>query len=456
MKTANDKTTTPPPDLDLRIEQRPLAELRPAGRQSRHHTPRQLAGIKASIQQFGFVSPVLIDASGRILAGNARIAAAKALGMPTVPAVVVDHLTPEEQRAFVLADNRLAELGQWNKEALTLELEELSALELDFSVEITGFSLPEIEAIRFGVGGGDPGDDDIPQVQGEPVCRLGDVWRLGEHRLLVGDANSPEALQRLLAGDQARAVFTDPPYNVAIEGHVTSAKGHGEFVQASGEMTDAEFTEFLTKTMQQIDRALVDGGLAYVCMDWRHMAHVLAAAEAAGLALLNLCVWDKGAAGMGSFYRSQHELVFVLKKGKAAHLNTVQLGKNGRNRSNVWGYEGVTGFGADKARERSLHPTVKPMALVKDALLDASHKGDLVLDLFGGSGTTLIAAERSGRRCRMMELDPKYADVIIRRWEAMSGREAVCEGLDLTFRSVSYGRPEASLPPARVRVRVRV
>jgi DNA modification methylase len=219
-------------------------------------------------------------------------------------------------------------------------------------------------------------------------------------------------------------------------------------------MSDAEFTAFLTKAAVQVARVLVDGGLAYVCMDWRHMAHVLAAAEAAELALLNLCVWDKGYGGMGSFYRSQHEFVFVLKKGRAANVNTIQLGKNGRDRPNVWSYEGVSGFGADKARERAMHPTVKPLALVKDALLDCTTKGDVVLDLFGGSGTTLVAAETAGRRARVMELDPKYADVIIRRWEAMSGKEATHEALGLTFRSLSFGRPEKTPPPARVRVRV--
>ncbi len=448
------RIAAPPPDLDLRIEQSPIAELRAAGRKARHHDKRQIAAIMASITQFGFVSPVLIDAAGRILAGNARVEAAKALDMTTVPAVVIDHLTPAEQRAFVLADNRLAELGSWNKEALELELEELSLLDLDFSLELTGFSLPEIEAIRFGVGGADPGDDDVPDLQTEAVSRLGDVWRLGQHRLLVGDATSPEALERLLAGDQVRVAFTDPPYNVVIHGNASPSGAHGEFVQGSGEMTDAEFTDFLTKSMQRLDEALVDGGLAYVCMDWRHMEHVLVAARTAGLTLLNLCVWDKGSGGMGSFYRSQHELVFVLKKGQAASINTIQLGKNGRNRPNVWSYEGVTGFGADKARERAMHPTVKPVTLVKDALLDSSKKGDLVLDLFGGSGSTLIAAEKAGRRCRMLELDPKYADVIIRRWEAMSGQEAVHETLGLTFRAVSFGRPEAALPPARVRVRV--
>jgi DNA modification methylase len=285
------------------------------------------------------------------------------------------------------------------------------------------------------------------------VSQPGDLWRLGEHWLLVGSATSADDLARLLAGDQVRVVFTDPPYNVPVEGHVTSKRGHGEFVQASGEMTDAEFTSFLTDVMRQSVEALVEGGVAYVCMDWRHADNVTTAAKAVGLEQINLVVWDKGTGGMGSLYRSQHELIFVLKKGKAAHVDNVQLGKNGRNRSNVWTYEGVGGFGADKAREREMHPTVKPLALVKDALLDCSKKGDLVLDLFGGSGTTLIAAEKAGRRCRMTELDPKYADVIIRRWEAMSGKEAVHEKLGLTFRVVSFGRPQGELPPARVRVR---
>ena len=440
--------------LDLHIEQRPVAELKPAGRKARYNSKRQMAGIEASIRQFGFVSPVLIDAKGRLLAGVARVEAARRLGMTTVPAVVIDHLTPEEQRAFVLADNRLAELGDWNKEVLQLELEELSALDLDFSLEFTGFSLPEIEAIRFGVGGADPGDDDLPEPQAELVSQLGDVWRLGEHRLIVGSATEPAVLGRLLAGDQVRAIFTDPPYNVPVQGHVTSSKAHGEFVEGSGEMTDAEFTAFLTKVLQQSANALVDGGIGYVCMDWRHMANVLSAADAAGMTLLNLCVWDKETPGMGSLYRSQHELIFVLKKGKAPHLNAVELGRNGRNRSNVWAYPGVSGFGADKARERDMHPTVKPLALVKDALLDCTRKGDLVLDLFGGSGTTLIAAEKAGRRCRMAELDPKYADVIVRRWEALSGQEAAHEALGLTFRAMSFGRPEAeAVPPVRVRVR---
>ncbi len=252
-------------------------------------------------------------------------------------------------------------------------------------------------------------------------------------------------------------VFTDPPYNVPIEGHVTSSKAHGRFVMGDGEMSDGEFTGFLTKTCEQMARALVDGGVGYFCMDWRHMTNVLAAAEEAGLALINgLCVWDKGTGGMGSFYRSQHELVFVLKKGKAAHLNGVELGRNGRNRSNVWAYEGVNGFGADKAREREMHPTVKPLALVKDAILDASAKGEIVLDLFGGSGTTLVAAETAGRKARLMELDPTYADVIIRRWQAMSGDEAIHASSGESSRSFSFSRAEvaASLPPARVRVRV--
>ena len=441
---------------DLKIENRSIASLRPAGRQARHHRKKQIEAIARSIDEFGFVSPVLIGSTGAVLAGMARLAAAKSLGMSEVPAVVVDHLTREQQRAYVLADNRLAELGEWNREALKLELDELAGVQLSFDLDITGFSFPEIDAIRFGVGEESLDEAPAPAPKGEAVSRLGDLWMLGEHRLLVGDATDPAALERLLHGSKARMVFTDPPYNVPIEGHVTSSKAHGRFVMGDGEMSDAEFTGFLTKTCEQMARALVDGGVGYLCMDWRHMTNVLAAAEAAGLARINLCVWDKGIGGMGSFYRSQHELVFVLKKGKAAHLNAVELGRNGRNRSNVWAYEGVNGFGADKAREREMHPTVKPLALVKDAILDASAKGEIVLDLFGGSGTTLVAAETAGRKARLMELDPTYADVIIRRWQAMSGGEAIHASFGENFRSLSFSRAEvaASLPPARVRVRV--
>jgi DNA modification methylase len=451
--THDDQTAVPLRTANLAIEHRAIAELRPVGRQARHHNARQMAGIKASIEQFGFISPVLIDAAGKVLAGNARLAAAKALGMTTVPAVVFDHLSDTEKRAFVLAENRLAELGSWNNEVLRLELDELSSLELEFSLEVTGFSLPEIEAIQFAGKGGRADGDDIPAVREETVSKLGDLWMLGDHRLLVGDATSPEALDRLMAGEPARMVFTDPPYNVRVEGHVTGSKVHGEFVQASGEMSDDEFTSFLEGVHRQMARVLADGGLAYVCMDWRHMLNVLLAAKAADLAQINHCIWDKGSPGMGSLYRSQHELVFVLKKGSASHVNNVELGKHGRNRSNVWAYEGVIGFGADKAREREMHPTVKPLALVKDALLDASKKGDIVLDLFGGSGTTLIAAETTGRKARLMELDPRYADVIIRRWEGITGRQAWHEHLGMDFQTLSFGRPEVRPAPARVRVR---
>jgi DNA modification methylase len=416
---------TADPIHDLAIERRSPGDLRPAGRKSRHHPAKQMAAIRKSIETFGFVSPVLIDGKNGILAGNARVEAAKALGLVDIPVVVVDHLTPEQQRAFVLADNRLAELGSWNREVLQLELQELSSLEVDFSLEVTGFSLPEIDAICFGPGSDSEPGEAIPDVKETPTCQVGDLWLLGPHKLLIGDATSPEALDRLLDGESVRLVFTDPPYNVPIAGHVTSNKAHGEFVQASGEMSDEAFTGFLTQVAGQVTRALVDGGLAYLCMDWRHMANTLAAGASAKLALLNLCVWDKGVGGMGSFYRSQHELVFVFKHGAGKHANRVELGKHGRNRSNIWSYEGVSGFGADKARERAMHPTVKPLALVRDALLDASDKGDLVLDLFGGSGTTLIAAERTGRRARLMELDPRYGDVIIRRWQDLTGQLAV-------------------------------
>lgn len=280
---------------------------------------------------------------------------------------------------------------------------------------------------------------------GPATNRPGDLWVMGEHRLICGDATDPTVVSALLGDDLAQAVFTDPPYNVAIKGHVTSNTAHGEFVMASGEMSDAAFDAFLTDVLERVKQSLVPGGLAYVCMDWRHMEHLGRARAAVGLDLLNLVVWDKLQGGMGSFYRSRHELVYVLKKPGRAHRNRVELGKHGRNRHNVWPYEGMIGAGRGKARARAMHPTVKPTALVRDALLDCTAKGDVVLDLFAGSGTTLVAAHEIGRRARMVELDPRYADTTIARWEAFAGAQARLAATGETFLAVqSRRRDEAA------------
>lgn len=459
-----------PFDLQLVIEHLPIASLAPGGRKLRLHKKQDIAALANAIRTFGFLAPVIIDRDNKIVSGNGRIDAARQLGMTHVPCIRVVHLDAAKLKAFRIAENQLGQLAGWDTEALGLELKELSNLKLDFSLEVTGFSAAKIDSLILEGDGGGENADTLPDRPEQPVSRLGDLWILGDHRLYCGDATAPESFEVLLQGDQVRTVFTDPPYNVAVEGHITGSGQHGEFVMASGEMTSDEFTSFSTKSMTCAAAHLVAGGLLYWCMDWRHMTNTLAAAAAVGLELVNLIVWDKTAGGMGSFYRSRHELIFLFRKPGASHLNRVELGKHGRNRANVWAYEGVNGFGAKKAKAREMHPTVKPMALVRDALLDSSARDDVVLDLFSGSGTTIIAAEQSRRQGRATELDPRYVDVGVIRWQDYTGLEARLASTGQTFREVRAERQTVpvlvvsnvdqpsstpALPAARVRTRVR-
>jgi DNA modification methylase len=277
----------------------------------------------------------------------------------------------------------------------------------------------------------------LTPAEGPSVAKPGDLWLLGEHRILCGDSLDPRSYERLLGGERAAMVFTDPPYNVPIEGHVSGlgAVKHREFSMASGEMSEAQFTDFLTRLCKLAAQHSDDGSLHYVFMDWRHLAELLAAGKAAYSELKNLCVWAKTNAGMGSLYRSQHELVAVFKNGKSSHHNNVQLGRFGRHRSNLWTYPGMTSIAraTDEGALLEMHPTVKPVRLVADAILDASARRDIVLDPFLGSGTTLIAAERVGRRARGIELDPAYVDVAIRRWQRDTGNTAVHADRQKTF-----------------------
>lgn len=466
-----------PPALRLAIEELPISALVIGGRQLRIRKKRELDAMAASIRQFGFLVPALIDANNQIICGKGRVEAARLLGMTDVPCIRVTHLSEAERRVFTIAENQLGQLAGWDQETLRIELQELSAMDLGFSLELTGFTSAKIDSIVFGGQGGDARENAIPALPDAVVSRLGDLWHLGSSRLLCGDATLPESFNVLLKGEQVRVVFTDPPYNVAIAGHVTSGGKHGEFVMASGEMTDSEFTGFSTKVMARAAENLIDGGLLYYCMDHRHLEHTIAAAAAVKLDRLNLIVWDKKAGGMGSFYRSRHELIFLFRKPGASHVNRVELGRHGRDRSNVWTYEGVNGFGAAKAKAREMHPTVKPLGLVRDAILDCTAKGDAVLDLFSGSGTTIIAAEHVGRRGFATELDPRYVDVGVIRWQEFTGREARLASTGQTFREVREVRAERArlsdpatiladvatasaeiiaLPPARVRLRTRL
>ncbi|WP_338467649.1 DNA methyltransferase [Novosphingobium sp. ZN18A2] len=428
------------------LVERDIASLRPYARNARTHSRKQVKQIAASIERFGFTNPVLVSDEGEIVAGHGRVEAARLLGMKTVPTLALSHLGEAERRAYVLADNKLALNAGWDREILAIELQAL--VDLEFDVEVTGFSLAEIDLVLDEASEASPDgpagpEDAVPVISGTPVSRPGDIWQLGRHRLLCGDTRSAVDLDRLMDGDKADLVFTDPPYNVAIDGNVCGLGSvkHREFAFASGEMSRNEFTGFLEQTLTNMSRVMRDGAIAFVCMDWRHMGELLAAGEAAFTEFKNLVVWNKTNGGMGAFYRSKHELIFVFKQGTAEHTNSFGLGETGRYRTNVWDYAGISSIGATRSDELAMHPTVKPVALIADAIRDCSRRGEIVLDGFGGSGSTLIAAEKTGRLARLVEYDPLYCDTIIRRWEARTGKQAALVGNNRTFEEVSEARP---------------
>lgn len=430
------------PTMNHHIEMMSPEALRPAARNARTHSEKQVAQIASAIGTFGFVNPVLIDPDNRIVAGHGRVLAARHLGLAAVPTLRIGHLSPEELRAYALADNKLALNAGWDEDLLRLELGELVELDLTFDLEVTGFSTTEIDLIVDEKHeSGASRDDELPVEQASSfVTQRGDLWRLGEHRLLCGDAREPASFQRLMGEERARLVFSDPPYNVPIGGHVCGLGGvqHQEFAMASGEMTAAEFETFL-RTVFENERAVsLDGALHFQCMDWRHAGEMLSAGASVYSELKNLCVWTKDNGGMGSLYRSQHELVFVWKAGSGAHVNNVELGRHGRYRTNVWAYRGATKSGANA--ELALHPTVKPVAMIVDAIKDASRRGETVLDPFGGSGSTLIAAEKTRRKGRLIEYEPRYCDVTVERWQARFGKVAVLDDSGESFESVRSRR----------------
>ena len=434
----------------VQVEYLPIGELSRDPGNPRMHSHRQIRMIGASLRRFGFVNPILIDRKKRIIAGHGRWEAAKREGHTTVPTILLEHLTEDQRRAYVIADNRLAEKAGWDKEILEIELQHLVAV--GFDIEATGFEVPEVDLILDAAAKKeqDPGpEDNLPDVRRDrpAVTRPGDLWLLGpsgnpRHRLLVGDARDPAAISRLMDNQQAAMVITDPPYNVQINGHV-SGKGrtrHKEFAMASGEMTEEEFIAFLKRFLAAALTRTASGALLYVFIDWRHLFEILTAARALDLRLINLCVWNKSNGGMGSLYRSKHELVLVLRVGDEPHRDNVELGKHGRSRANVWDYSGVNAFGSGRAAELAMHPTVKPVAMIADAIRDVTVQGDLILDPFGGSGTVIIAAEKTGRRARTIEIDCYYCDVAIRRWETFIGKTAVLAATGETFEEVAERR----------------
>src|SRR6202789_490453 len=405
-----------------------IGDLVPDPQNPRKHSRAQISAIARSIEAFGFNAPILVDRNNKIVAGHGRYEAAKLLGIDKVPFISLDHLTETQARAYLLADNKLSDRSTWDDSKLAIQLKELSDLVLDFDIEAIGFEPPEIDLrIQSLDSALEDADDRFELATGPVVSRTGDLWLLGSHRLYCGNALDVTSYDALSNGEKASAAITDAPYNVRINGHV-SGNGrttHREFATASGEMSEAEFADFLHQTFQRIIAYCRDGALIYSFMDWRHMAEILAAGRAANLDLLNLCVWAKTNGGMGSLYRSRHELVFVFKSGHDRHTNNIQLGRFGRNRSNVWYAPGANSFARNSSKKQlESHPTVKPITLVADAMLDCTRRNDIVIDPYLGSGTTILAAERTGRRCHAIEIDGRYVDTAIRRWERLTKQEA--------------------------------
>ena len=429
----------------IKLEQRALSSLRAPARALRQVRPEHVAEIARSMSVFGVVQPLLITSDGKIVDGVSCAEAARTIGLGIVPCVVIDHLTPEEVRLLRLALNRLSEKGQWDLDELQIEFEEL--LDIGVPIEVTGFTLPEIDIVLMqDEAVVDNAANATPEVRADvpAVSEEGDIWILGRHRLLCADAIKPESYARLFEdAPLARVVFTDPPYNLDPR-FISGNPEHGAFVAASGEMTDDQFDTFLADFFKAASAHVTDGGILFVCMDWRHAEHVQRAARRAELTHITTVVWSKGNGGLGGLYRSAHEFVLVFKKGKGPILNNIQLGMHGRDRTNVWTYPGANQRGSSANAMLADHPTPKPVELVADALLDVTNRDDIVIDPFAGSGTTVIAAEKTGRTALAMELDQRFVDLIVRRFEAFTGIEVIHAKTGKTFAQIAEERRAAA------------
>ena len=444
-RTHGGKTRSEISKRKVEVVWRKVAELKLQSRNPCKHPQKQVRQIGNSIKAFGFNVPALIDRNSNVIAGHGRILACRLLGIEDVPTICLEHLTESQIRAFMIADNRLAENSVWDDRLLAEQFKELSLVDLDFDLEATGFDTGEID-LRIESLSADAAEEedlaDTPQIEnaGPPISRSGDLWELGRNLISCGDALDAAVFRTLLGKQKAAMAFIDPPYNVPIRGNVSGLGKihHREFAMAHGELSDDEFADFLTDAFMLLVRYSAPGSIHFICSDWRHLLQMLTAGFVAYTECKNVCVWEKDTAGMGSLYRSAHELVFVFKNGNAPHRNNVRLGEFGRNRTNVWHYPGAIGLRTSEEGDLlALHPTPKPVKLIADAIMDCSARGDIVLDSFLGSGSTLIAAEKTGRRCFGIEIDPLYVDVAIRRWQVLTGKQAVNSSSGRSFEELT-------------------
>ncbi len=427
--------------VEMTVRMRAPDDLKPFKHNARTHPPKQIGQIVASMRRFGFTNPILVTEDGEIIAGHGRLLAAKVIGLEEVPTIVVCGLSAAERAALRLADNRIALNASWDRELLQIELQTF-VIEMPELIDVTGFEVGEVDVI-MSPGEEDPADEEIPAVPLKPVTRTGDIWLAGPHRIGCGDAKD-RPFVRQLVNTVASGAFMDAPFNVKVNGHA-GGKGkikHREFVEASGEMTREEFVAFLAATFGSAVEVSAPGAVHFLCMDHHHLDQLFEACAPLYDARLNLCVWKKSNAGMGSLYRSHHELIAVYRVGGAKHRNNVELGKHGRNRTNVWEYASVNTFGGSRQADLALHPTVKSVTMVADAIKDVTRRGETVLDLFLGSGTTLIAAERVGRVFAGLDIDPGYVEVALGRWTQMTGQQPRLEATGQTLAEVRAERGE--------------
>lgn len=420
------------------IELLPIEQISPYKRSLRKHSREQIAGVKASILKYGMMRSLIADRNGVIIVGHALYLAAKELGLAMLPVMRPAHLSDDEIRAFRIADNALSDMSVFNDPELAIELKELE--EINFPLEYTFVPSAKMDVLIDSAGDTADADDEASEPEKDAVSRVGDLWEMGEHRLLCADATLETSYATLMGSEKAQMGFSDAPYNVPVDKFVSGTGRHKEFVQASGEMSKPEFTSFLGKACANIAACTIPAGIVYLCMDWRHLPELTEAAAPVFGPPKQICVWVKDNAGMGTFYRSQHEMVMVFKNGDGKHINNFGLGETGRYRTNVWPYAGANTFRKGRMEDLADHPTVKPTALVADAIRDCSKRGGIILDPFMGSGTTILAAERTGRRAYGMELDPIYVDVAIRRWQTRTGKQAVLASTGQTFAEVMAER----------------